>query len=374
MTVAERPANDALALAGGERLPGRLGYVEESERAATCVIVDQSVSHVSINDPDVEILPIAEALRRYDWVQDLMFGQIDPGADEHVARVAERTEEPVGHFVRVRDGAKIARPIQLFTVLATPQARQLVHHVTVVGEGAEVDVISGSAAAEGVRRGHHVSVSESYVGAGASCRSVSIEQWGEDMEVHSYGASRLAEGARVTANEIKLSGLRSHHSRNSTALAADAVANDQAVIFAPAGTDRVIDTEIDLQGPGAHAESIARMVTAGGAITNRATLVGSAPDTKGFLGCDGLKLAEEGEILSAPGLLAHSPDAQLSHEASIGMISEEKMAYLMSTGMSEELARDLIIQGFLNLREQEIPASVRDAVAGMVEAAKSGSM
>src|SRR3546814_15905920 len=91
---------------------------------------------------------------------------------------------------------------------------------------------------------------------------------------------------------------------------------------------------------------------------NRTTLVGEGRDTKGFLGCNGLKLSDEGEILSVPALRARSAQAQLSHEASIGMIDPAKLSYLMASGLSEVAARDLIVPGFLNLAPPHLPEAI----------------
>src|SRR3546814_1683160 len=44
-----------------------VGYSIEGEHSATCVLVDQDVRHIAVNDPDVEILPLKDALTRYDW-------------------------------------------------------------------------------------------------------------------------------------------------------------------------------------------------------------------------------------------------------------------------------------------------------------------
>ena len=44
----------------------------------------------------------------------------------------------------------------------------------------------------------------------------------------------------------------------------------------------------------------------------------------------------------------------------------------MATGLSEERARDLIVQGFLKLDEQQMPEAMRVEVKAMVAAAKSG--
>lgn len=54
-----------------------------------------------------------------------------------------------------------------------------------------------------------------------------------------------------------------------------------------------------------------------------------------------------GGIHAIPELEGRSPDIALSHEASVGMILREELAYLMASGLTEESARSLIIQGSL---------------------------
>ena len=352
----------------------KVGYGAESAHAGTCVLVDQGIRHISVNDDQLEILPLKEALLRYDWVQDLMFGLIAPEANEHVSQAAESRHAPVGHFVRVREGAKVKLPVQLFTLLETPQGRQFTHNVTLIEKDAEVEMISGSAVPRSVHAGHHVSLSETYLREGALCRSISIERWGAGMTVHSYARTHVGKRARSIDSQIQMSPLRYHYAEGRTIVEEDGMASDQAVVFAATGTQRVMESETRLNGLGAHSESITRMVTAGGDITNKALLVGAARGTKGFLGCNGLKLTDAGEILSVPSLLARSSESQLSHEASVGMISQDKLAYLMASGMGADAARDLIIQGFLNLKEEMIPESLREEVGRMVAAANSGSM
>ena len=116
------------------------------------------------------------------------------------------------------------------------------------------------------------------------------------------------------------------------------------------------------------------MVSAGGVIVNDALLIGEAGGTDGFLGCDGLKLTDAGEIRAVPSLLARAEGAMLSHEASVGMIDSEKLAYLMASGIEEDAARDLVVQGFLALEDTNVPQALRDRVKHMIAQAKSGGM
>lgn len=372
MTIVSRPE---LPLSHAEQKTlARVGYAPERERAATAVVVDREVAHIDVEDPSVEVLPIAEALVRHEWVQDLLFGLVRPDSDERLARAVEQGLSPVGHFVHVAAGARVRLPVQTFTMLETPQAHQYVHCLTVIEEGAELEAVSGSAAADPVRRGSHLSVSENYLRPGAKYRSVSIEHWGEEMEVASFGATEVGVGAVHADTAIMLSPVARHETVSTTILHERAVSTDESIVFAAAGTERISTSRIELDGEGAHAESIARMVTGGGIIRNRSTLVGRADGSDGYLGCDGLKIGREGFIESSPGLIAHSPASQLSHEASIGMITRDKLAYLMATGLDEDAARDLIVRGFLQLDRLALPEHIAEEVRRTVAEARSGAL
>ncbi|MEM9566560.1 MAG: SufD family Fe-S cluster assembly protein, partial [Actinomycetota bacterium] len=260
-----------------------VGY--DDGRAGTSLLVDQRVVATESPHPDVEVLPIGQALKTYDWLQDLMFGLIDPDEDEHVQQAAELLNDPVGHFVRVREGAVVTSPIQLFSILETPQGRQFTHNVTVIEAGADVEMIAGSAVPPSVHAGHHISIDECYVREGASCRSVSIEHWGANMESHGYARTHIGAWASATTTTLQLAPIRHHVSNAVTWVDRGGRNNDQAVMLAPAGTERVVTSAVHLVGDGAGSESVTRLVSDGGVIVNHATLLGEAADTHGFVGC-----------------------------------------------------------------------------------------
>ncbi|MEM6423088.1 MAG: SufD family Fe-S cluster assembly protein, partial [Pseudomonadota bacterium] len=299
---------------------------------------------------------------------------VDPEANDHVAMVAEHMHDPLGHFVWVKPGAQVTLPVQTFTLLETPQARQFTHDITLIDEGATVEMISGSAVPSSVHKGKHISVSETYMRPGATCRSVSIEHWGVAMDVYAHGYCRMERGAKSTSTSISLAPIAHHESHSLSILEANSTAASQSVVFAPLGSERIIKSEIRLVEPGARSEDVTRMVSAGGRIVNEAVLIGDAANTNGFLGCDGLKLSDTGEIVAVPSLQARAEGAQLSHEASVGMIDNEKLNYLMASGMSEDAARDLIVQGFMSLKDDHVPPALRRQVAEMIARAKSGGM
>jgi len=72
---------------------------------------------------------------------------------------------------------------------------------------------------------------------------------------------------------------------------------------------------------------------------------------RGHLDCRGLLIDKNSTISLIPELICQSKDAQITHEASIGKISEEELNYLRQRGLSEEEAINLIVTGFLELGE-----------------------
>ena len=62
--------------------------------------------------------------------------------------------------------------------------------------------------------------------------------------------------------------------------------------------------------------------------------------------CDAI-LKENGHVKAIPEIYAKNPNANLIHEAAIGKIQGEQLIKLMSLGLNEKDAEDVIIKGFL---------------------------
>ena len=99
------------------------------------------------------------------------------------------------------------------------------------------------------------------------------------------------------------------------------------------------------------AQGIIRLRLVGGKnsqIVARSSIVATAP-SKGHLDCQGLLIDKNSKISLIPGLICQNKKAQITHEASIGKISEEQLNYLRMRGLREQEAVDLIVAGFLRV-------------------------
>lgn len=72
-------------------------------------------------------------------------------------------------------------------------------------------------------------------------------------------------------------------------------------------------------------------------------------ESKGHLDCQGLLADKKSQISLIPELICKNKLAQITHEASIGRISQEQLSYLRMKGLTEKQATNLIINGFLDI-------------------------
>jgi len=74
---------------------------------------------------------------------------------------------------------------------------------------------------------------------------------------------------------------------------------------------------------------------------------GNAPYSRAHISCEEVTKGEKVIVSTTPILKITNDLAELTHEASIGRVGEKQLETLMSKGLSEEEATDLIIKGLL---------------------------
>ncbi len=84
---------------------------------------------------------------------------------------------------------------------------------------------------------------------------------------------------------------------------------------------------------------------------------------KGHQHADALLLSKTAHVDALPILEIHNNEVQCKHGATITHLDEEDIFYLMSRGMNEDAAKDVVIAGFLNpvvekMQEQEIKQEI----------------
>ena len=103
---------------------------------------------------------------------------------------------------------------------------------------------------------------------------------------------------------------------------------------------------VDLNGAGSSANVVSRSVARDdSAQLFRAKIAGNNA-CAGHSECDAI-IMDNAKVRAIPELEANDLDAELIHEAAIGKIAGEQLIKLMTLGLSEEEAEEMIISGFL---------------------------
>jgi Fe-S cluster assembly scaffold protein SufB len=340
-------------------------------RCGSYMQMNQDILHATCSAEGVEVLSIADALQRYDWLRDYSWKVMPKDRDEYTKAVAAQ-ENPRGYVIIGRKGTKNILPVQACLYLGREQI-QYVHNIIIAEEGAELHIVSGCASGRHVGKGGaHYGISEFYVKRNAKISFTMIHTWGEEIEVYPRSASIVDENGTFLSNYVCMQPVKKVQMYPTATLSGkNAVARFSSIVIGTPGSLLDIGSRAILGAEGASAELITRAITRGGTIISRGEIRGNIRGTKGHLECKGLIL-RDGLIHAIPEIQGTVVGTELSHEAAVGKIAQEEIEYLMARGLSEDEATATIIRGFLDVRMTGLPEVLQRQIDAAIDTAEKG--
>ena len=104
--------------------------------------------------------------------------------------------------------------------------------------------------------------------------------------------------------------------------------------------------DVNLNGKNSKAKLLSRVVAKDNSYQDFFSDVKGNNNCYAHIECDAI-IVNNAKVGSTPKIVANHPDASLVHEATIGKIAGEQLLKLLSLGLDEKEAEDVIIQGFL---------------------------
>jgi Fe-S cluster assembly scaffold protein SufB len=344
--------------------------LKEANRCGTYLQLDQDIVQSSCTESGIEMLPLATALEKYDWLADYYWKLVDPDKDEYTRYVYEQ-ESPKGYVIIARKGSKNIMPLQTCMFIASGGI-QHIHNIIIAEEGAELHLITGCASSAHAGKGAHYGVTEFYIQKNARISTTMIHTWGEEIEVFPRSASRIEEGGTFLSNYVSMKPVSRVQMYPVADLVGEgAVARFNSIIVAPPGSHLDLGSRAILSAKNTSAELTSRAITRGGTVIARSHIRGVTDGTKGHIECKGLIL-EDGVIHAVPEIEGLVTGTELSHEAAVGKIARDEIEYLMARGLDEEEATATIIRGFLDVRIIGLPEVLQKQIDAAIDAAESG--
>jgi Fe-S cluster assembly scaffold protein SufB len=346
---------------------------DPGQRSGTYIQMDNMPVHHSVSQEGVEVMPVKQAMEKYDWFGDYWWKAVEVDTDKYTANVELNDND--GYFIRALPGQKTTLPVQACLYLAQAKLVQNVHNIVIAEEGSELHIITGCATASKEDTGLHLGVSEFYIKRGAKVTFTMIHSWNPATAVRPRSATIIEEDGVLLNNYILMKPVKSLQMNPLTrCIGENATARYNSVLVTGAGSSLDVGSRVFLDGKGAKTEIISRAITTGGNIVARGYIEGNAPEVKGHLECRGLILGERGAIHAIPELKGTLAGIDLSHEAAVGKIAEEEVEYLMARGLTRDEATATIVRGFLRVDIEGLPPLLAAELKRAVEASEDEVM
>ena len=156
----------------------------------------------------------------------------------------------------------------------------------------------------------------------------------------------MEDGAELIMETVQLGGVTSSIRESNAKLKKSAKLVIKEKILT--NENQIADTyfNVELLGEDSSVEVISRSVAKENSRQKFYSKVIGKTKCFGHVECDAI-LMDNAIIQSTPEILAECVDATLVHEAAIGKIAGEQLTKLMTMGLTEKEAEDMIIKGFL---------------------------
>ncbi len=282
-----------------------------------------------------------------------------------------------GTFIYVPKNTKLDRPLQSYFRINSKNMGQFERTLIIVDDNSHLHYVEGCTAPTYSDSSLHAAVVEIYVGKNSSCRYSTIQNWAPNVLnlvtkralVEENGVMEWIDGNIGSKATMKYPAciLKGDNS-SGTCITISVATKDQQqdsgarMIHIGKNTTSTIISK-----------SIARL---GGNATYRSKvdIKETATNSKSIVKCDSLILDKDSKSDAYPTNICRTPLSNLEHEATVSRISEDNLFYLMSRGIPEEKATELIILGFIERFREELPMEYAVELNQLIKMDMEGSV
>lgn len=310
-----------------------------------------------IQEKGVIFLSTDEALKQYPDLFKEYFNNLVK-YDENKYTALNGALWSGGSFIYIPPYTKLDRPLQSYFRIESSSLGQFERTIIIVDEGAELSYIEGCTAKSYSVSSLHAGVVEIYVKRGAKCKYSTIQNWSKDVYnlvtkraiVEENGVMDWVDGNVGSGVTMKYP---------SCILLGDNAAGN-SISIAYAKENQHLDAGAKMIHIGANTRSniVSKSIADDGGVANyrgKVKIAESAKNSYASIKCDTILLSDNAISDTYPINEVNNDSSKLEHEATVSKISEEKMFYLRSKGLTENQAKEMLIMGFISDFKRELP-------------------
>ncbi len=310
-----------------------------------------------VREKGVLFLDIDSALKEYPDIFKKYFATIVLASDNKLAALNSAVWSG-GSFIYVPKGVKLEKPLQSYFRINSESMGQFERSIIIVDDGAECSYVEGCTAPQYSKDSMHAAVVEVFVGKGAKCRYSSVQNWSGNIlnlvtkraKVEEHGTMEWIDGNIGSRISMKYP----------ACILAGEYAHGLCISIAVGSKNQFQDTGAKMIHLAPHTTSsiVSKSVSRNGGVTNFRDWIRFTPkaeNSRTKIECDTLILDNKSRSDTIPLNINDCDSATIEHEAKVSKISEDELFYLMSRGLSEAQATEMIVMGFLEPFTRELP-------------------
>jgi len=263
-----------------------------------------------------------------------------------------------GTFIYVPPHTTLDRPLQSYFRINSKNMGQFERTIIIIDEESSIHYMEGCTAPTYTEDALHAAVVEIYVKKGAKCRYTTIQNWSSDVYnlvtkraiVEENGLMEWIDGNIGSKVNMKYP----------SCILNGKYAKGNCISIAVATTNQIQDAGAKMIHLAPHTKSsiISKSIALKGGTSNyRGTVrIGkNANNSYAYVKCDTIIVDDKSKSDTIPKNIVDNDTSFIEHEATVSKIDEEKLFYLMSRGLSEDKARELLMMGFIDRFREELP-------------------
>ena len=341
---------DSVGVLESEKHFGGMGVQYESEVIYHNMIDELEKKHVIFTS-------IEDAIKRYPDLVKKYFGKIVSFTENKFAALNAAVFSG-GSFIYVPKNTVLDRPLQSYFRINSKNMGQFERTLIIVDDNSSLHYVEGCTAPSYSESSLHAAIVEIYVGKNAKCRYSTVQNWATNVYnlvtkravVDDNGVMEWIDGnigSKVTM-KYPCCVLKGDNSRGTCITISVAKSNQEQDSGA-----RMIHI-----GKNTKSNIISKSIAgSGGNATYRGKvdIKKSAINSEAMVKCDSLILDDKSMSDTIPVNAVGNISSNIEHEATVSKISDDVLFYLMSRGIPEERATELIVLGFIDEFKEELP-------------------
>jgi len=328
-------------------------------------------------DQGVIFLDCDEALRQHEDLVKKYFMTSCVPVTLHKFSALHAAVWSGGTFIYVPPNVKVNMPLQAYFRMNAKKGGQFEHTLIIIDKGAKVEYIEGCSAPQYNVNSLHAGCVEIHVLEGARARYSSIENWSRNT--YNLNTKRAIVQKNGVIEWIN-GNMGSHITMlypTSVLVGEYAKSDFLGVAFAGKGQDQDTGTKVYHLAKNTTSTVRSKSIAKDGGITSYRGLISikkGAKNCKSHVECDALMVDNISKSNTFPYMDVKEKDVDLGHEATVGKISDDQVFYLMSRGLSQEQASQMIVSGFIEPIVKALPLEYAVELNRLIEMEMEGSL